>query len=129
MAFSQSWHIRIEDPPRSKQASQEMIPTEMISALLLVRASIDDDASLSAALSSLDCSCCAKRALEVELGRESESRRGRVCDKSDMATDPFFSVLRETGEFVVGRLGLIGTNGDGGTRRCVFSVAAAAGVG
>ena len=84
-----------------------MIPTEMISALLLVRVLIDDDASLSTGLSSLDCSSgCANRTLEVVLGRESDSWRGRGVrdDKSDdMATDGpfFFFVPRETREFMV----------------------------
>ena len=108
MALLHSGHIGIDVPPQSQQASQEMIPTEMISALLLVlvRVSIDDDdASLTAELSSLDWSCCANRALEIELDRESDSRRGRGVrdDQSDMANDDpfFFFVPRETREFVV----------------------------
>ena len=75
--------------------------------LELVRVSIDnDDASLSAGLSSLDCSSgCANLSLGVVLDRESESRRGRVRDdkSDDMTTDgPFFFVVpRETREFMV----------------------------
>ena len=108
MALSHSWHIGIDGPPRSEQASQVMTATEMIFALLLVLVRVpidDDDASLTAELSSLDCSCCANRPLGAELDIESESRRRRgVRDgKSDMATDDpfFFFVPRGTREFVV----------------------------